>query len=159
MKIVRALFAVALLFGSALADSPAPKKETPTKPAPNANEVPLADAEAFLAFYNKFVDLAVAAKDDCAKLTKDANALVDGNLALVKKHQENRNAGKQLPKEIKDKMLARVKELMPVMNKCGTNEGFQAAMKRIEGDKKAPPPAKAETAKPETKPETKPVKK
>ena len=159
MKIVRALFAIALLSGSALADNPAPpKKETPTKPAPNANEVSMADAEAFLAFYNKFVDVAVAAKDDCVKLTKDANALVDANLALVKKHQENRNAGKQLPKEIKDKMLARVKELMPVMNKCGTNEGFQAAMKRIEGDKKAPksetkapPPAKTEPAKPAKK--------
>jgi hypothetical protein len=64
----------------------------------------------------------------------------------------------QLPRQ-EMQLLARVKELMPVMNKCGTNEGFQAAMKRIEGDEKAPPPAKAEAPKSESKPETKPVKK
>src|SRR5688572_14867261 len=74
-NLVRSLLLVTALGGLAVAD--APKKDAP-KPTPT-NEVPMADAEQFSVMYFKFVDIAVAAKEDCAKLTKDTNALIDGN--------------------------------------------------------------------------------
>ncbi len=187
MKFLRSFAIVAVLAGSAYADTPAPKeapktaeKKAPDKaPAktdttkPAANELPAADVEKFLAFYNKFVDTVVAAKEDCAKLTKDVNGLIDANQALIKKIQEAKAAKKELPQAAKDKMMGRVKEMMPAMQKCSSDPGFQTAMKRMEGDKAAastPPPAKVEPAKapaktdttktaPTTKTDTKPATK
>src|SRR5215208_808132 len=131
MKIfVRSLFfATAALVGTAAAQpapTPAPKKapaeKAPAKTTPPADtkraEVAPADVEQFLVFFNKFVDTVVAAKEDCAKLTKDVNALIDANAALVKKFQEAKAANKELPQAAKDKMMSRVKEMMPALNKC-----------------------------------------
>jgi hypothetical protein len=160
MKIfVRSLFiATAALVGTAAAQpapTPAPKKapaeQAPAKTTPPSDtkraEVAPADVEQFLVFFNKFVDTVVAAKEDCAKLTKDVNALIDANAALVKKFQEAKAANKELPQSAKDKMMSRVKEMMPALNKCSQDPGFTAAMKRMEGGKAAPPPAKTEPAK------------
>ena len=162
MKIfVRSLFIATALVGSAAADTQPPAKKAPAEKAPPAKDakapagdakrevVAAADVEQFLGFFNKFVDTVVAAKEDCAKLTKDVNALIDANAALVKKFQEAKAANKELPQSAKDKMMSRVKEMMPALNKCGADPGFSAAMKRMEGGKTAPPPAKTEPAKTE----------
>jgi|MudIll2142460700_1097286.scaffolds.fasta_scaffold10413_4 hypothetical protein len=163
MKIlVRSLFIATALVGTAAADTaaPAPKKaptteKAPAKTTPPADtkkaEVAPQDVEKFLAFFNKFVDTVVAAKEDCVKLTKDINTLIDANGDMLKKIQEAKAANKDLPQAAKDKMMSRVKEMMPAMNKCGSDAGFQAAMKRMEGGKStasAPPPAKTETKAP-----------
>lgn len=157
MKIfVRSLFIAAALVGSASAQTP--KKTPSTEKAPTKSppaetkraELPPKDVEEFLAFFNRFVDTVVAAKEDCAKMTKDVNALIDTHTPLVKKIQEAKAANKDLPQAAKDKMMSRVKEMMPALNKCGQDPGFTAAMKRMEGGKAAPPPAKA-PAKTETK--------
>lgn len=165
MKIfVRSLFIAAALVGSASAQTaPAPKKAPTTEKAPTKTppadtkraEVPPKDVEEFLAFFNKFVDAVVAAKEDCAKMTKDVNALIDAHAPLVKKVQEAKAANKDLPQAAKDKMMSRVKEMMPALNKCGQDPGFTAAMKRMEGGKSAPPPAKTEPAKTPAKTDTK----
>ena len=166
MKILRSLLLATALVGTASAQpapTPAPKKAPPAEKAPapakdtkapadtKKTEVSPADVEQFLGFFNKFVDTVVAAKEDCAKLTKDVNALIDANAALVKKFQEAKAANKELPQSAKDKMMSRVKEMMPALNKCSADPGFTAAMKRMEGGKAAAatPPAKTEPAKTE----------
>jgi hypothetical protein len=162
MKVfVRSLFIATALVGSAAADTQTPPaKKAPAEKAPPAKDakapagdtkrevVAPADVEQFLGFFNKFVDTIVAAKEDCVKLTKDVNALIDANAPLVKKFQEAKAANKELPQAAKDKMMSRVKEMMPALNKCGADPGFSAAMKRMESGKTAaPPPAKSEPAK------------
>ena len=156
MKILlRSLLLATALVGTASAQTPAPKKAPPAEKAPpkapdsKKTEVPPQDVEQFLTFFNKFVDTIVAAKEDCAKMTKDINALIDANAALVKKFQEAKAANKELPQAAKDKMMSRVKEMMPALNKCSADPGFTAAMKRMESGSKtsAPPPAKTEPAK------------
>lgn len=159
--LVRSLFLTAALAGSAAAQAPTPtpKKAPTTEKAPAADakkaELPAKDTEEFLAFFNKFVDTVVAAKEDCAKMTKDVNALIDANQPMIKKIQEAKAANKDLPQSAKDKMMGRVKEMMPAMQKCGQDPNFQAAMKRMEGGKAstpAPAPAKTEApAKTDTK--------
>ena len=159
---VRSLFIAAALAGTAYADQPAPpatKKPAPTeKKAPTTTqpsevkkaELSPAEAEKFLVFFNKFVDTVVAAKEDCAKLTKDINVLIDANTALLKQIQDAKAANKDLPQATKDKMMSRVKEMMPAMQKCGQDPSFQAAMKRMEGkakgETKAPPSKTDKTA-------------
>lgn len=153
MKILlRSLLLATALVGTASAQPAAPKKAPPAEKAPKDTKAPAdtkkselsaADVEQFLGFFNKFVDTIVAAKEDCAKLTKDVNALIDANGPLVKKFQEAKAANKELPQAAKDKMMSRVKEMMPALNKCGPDPGFTAAMKRMEGKSAPPPPAKA----------------
>lgn len=159
MKIlVRSLLIATALVGSASAQTPtpAPKKaptteKAPAKTAPPADskraELSAQEVEQFLTFFNKFVDTVVAAKEDCAKLTKDVNALIDANAAMVKKFQEAKAANKDLPQAAKDKMMSRVKEMMPALNKCSQDPAFTTAMKRMESGKGSPPPAKTEPAK------------
>ena len=164
MKIlVRSLLLSTALAGVAAAQpapTPAPKKAPATEKAPakdtkapadtKKSELSAADVELLLTFFNKFVDTVVAAKEDCAKLTKDVNALIDANAATVKKFQDAKASGKDLPQDAKTKMFSRVKEMMPALNKCSNDPGFSAAMKRMESGKTttpAPPPAKTEPVK------------
>jgi hypothetical protein len=144
--LVRSLFIAGALVGAtASAQTPPAKKDpagekAPAKaPAGDAKKAEVApqDVEKFLAFFNKFVDTVVAAKEDCAKLTKDVNALIDTNGDMLKKIQEAKAANKDLPQAAKDKMMSRVKEMMPAMQKCQADAGFQAAMKRMEGGAKS----------------------
>jgi ElaB/YqjD/DUF883 family membrane-anchored ribosome-binding protein len=167
--LVRSLFIAGALVGAtASAQTPPAKKDpagekAPAKPTGEKKaEVAAPDVEKFLAFFNKFVDTVVAAKEDCAKLTKDVNALIDTNGDMLKKIQEAKAANKDLPQAAKDKMMSRVKEMMPAMQKCQADAGFQAAMKRMEGGAKAgAAPAKptepAKTTTPPAKP-TEPAK-
>jgi 2-oxoglutarate dehydrogenase complex dehydrogenase (E1) component-like enzyme len=109
----------------ALADKPAP--------APAKVEVSKADADRFMAFFNKLIDILVATQDDCAKMTTQLNAHLDANAALVKEMNSPENKNKDIPKEYKDKMNARVKkEMMPALQKkCIQDKGVQAAMERM----------------------------
>ena len=174
MKIlVRSLFIAGALVGAtASAQTPPAKKDpagekAPAKaPAadPKKAEVAPQEVEKFLAFFNKFVDTVVAAKEDCAKLTKDVNVLIDANGDMLKKIQEAKAANKDLPQAAKDKMMSRVKEMMPAMQKCQADPGFQAAMKRMEsGGKKdttpPPPPSSTKATEPaKTPPAKEPAK-
>ena len=148
----RSLVVLAVLAGVAGADSQQPKDKPK---APVKTEVSAADAEKFLAFFNKFVDTMVADKEDCAKMTRDINALIDANAEMVKKFQDAKAAGKELPADAKQKMLSRVKEMMPAMQKCGQDPGFNAAMARMQA--KAPP-AKEPAKTPDQKEKTPPKK-
>jgi hypothetical protein len=142
MKLLSSLTFVALLGLSApvLAEAPAPTPApAPAKPAP---EISSADADKFLAFFNKFVDVIVANKEDCVKMAKGLNGVIDSNKAIIAKANEAKASGKKLPKAMEEKMMARVKEMMPAMQKCGADKDVQAALQRLDDKKAAAAPGK-----------------
>lgn len=123
MKLLRVLVMFAVVAGSArgaLADPQARK------------EVSQAEAEKFLAFFDKFVDAVVANKDHCPKMATALNGVIDANQDVIKMANEAKAAKKQLPKAVEDKMMARVKEMMPAMQKCGADKDVKAAVSRLD---------------------------
>lgn len=149
--LIRSLLVAAVLAGIASADTPAPParkvpppaekdKPAPPKAPPQKTEVSAADAEKFLGFFNKVVDAMVANQDDCAKLTKEVSSIIDANVELVKKMQDAKAANKDLPADAKQKMLGRVKEMTPALQKCGQDPGFKAAMLRVNNRQEPQPP-------------------
>ena len=169
MKLLRTFTMIALLSGVAYAEAPpakAPAADKDKKAAPPADkkapppatdkkeEISTADAEKFLAFFNKIADAMVANKDDCTKLAGSLNGLIDSNGALLKMANESKASGKKLPKALEDKMMARVKDMMPAMQKCQADKGVADAMKRMDGGK-TDAPAKTDV-KPPAKTDAKP---
>lgn len=171
MKVLRSFTLIAALAGASTvyADTPAKAPAAGDKKAPDAKapaagagdkkdagqEVSKADAEEFYKFFEKFVDAIVANKDNCEKMAGAINSTIDANMALVKKANEAKAAGKKLPKELEQKMMEKVKVMMPGMQKCGSDKKVQDALKRMD-DKKAEP-AKTE-AKPAADPKAAPKK-
>lgn len=154
MKLLRSFTMIALLAGSAAYADTAPSKgsgapaPTTEKKAPAADakvEISAADAEKFLAFFNKFADAMVANKDDCTKMAAALNKVIDQNQAMIKLANDAKNSGKKLPKAVEDKMMKRVmSDIAPAMQKCQSDKGVMDAMKRMDGgDKAAPAPTKA----------------
>ena len=142
MKLVRT---VSLAFAFALAAPAAMAKGDDKKPADTAaSEVDKADVQKWLAFFDKIVDAVVADKDDCTKMAKDVNALVDANKELLDKAKAAVAAGKQLPDDAKKHMMQSAQKLGPAMQKCMNDKGVQAAFMRLdvggEHHDKAPPP-------------------
>ncbi len=95
-------------------------------------EVSQADGEKLLAFFGKFVEAIVQNKDNCGKMAKDVTSVIDANLDAVKLASEAKAANKALPKALEEKMMARVKELMPAMQKCGNDKDVKAAIGRLD---------------------------
>lgn len=119
---VVSVFVISLfLSGTAVADD---KKKR--------EEVSQADGEKLLAFFGKFVDAIVQNKDNCGKMAKDVTVVIDANLDAVKLASEAKAANKALPKALEEKMMARVKELMPAMQKCGNDKDVKAAIGRLD---------------------------
>ena len=129
MTLLRAL-AVLVLIG--LTASPALADDKKKR-----EEVSQADGEKLLAFFGKFVDAIVQNKDNCGKMAKDVGAVIDANPDAVKLANDAKAANKQLPKALEEKMMARVKELMPAMQKCGNDKDVKAAISKLEPPKKA----------------------
>jgi hypothetical protein len=130
MKLLRALSMIVVLGASTIVMAEGEKRE----------EVSAADAEKFLGFFNKFVDAVVTNKDACPKMASSINTVIDAHLDVLKQANAAREAKRKLPKAYEDKMMARVKEMMPAMQKCGKDKDVEAAISRM--DKKDP--AKAE---------------
>ena len=126
MKLVRAFTMVAILGAGTIASA---DKEAPR------DEVSQADADKFLGFFNKFVDSVVANKDNCPKMATAVNGVIDGNSEIIRKANEARAAKKKLPKATEEKMMARVKEMMPAMQKCGSDKDVQSAIARMDKKK------------------------
>ena len=126
MKLVRVFTMVAVLGTATIA---AADKEAPR------DEVSQADADKFLGFFGKFVDAVVGNKDNCTKMAGSINGVIDGNAEILRKANEARAANKKLPKAIEEKMMARVKEMMPAMQKCGSDKDVQAAIARMDKKK------------------------
>jgi len=126
MQLLRVLSFVAVLSATAFAgdkDQQQPKKD---------DEVSQADAEKFQTFFNKFVDAIVQNKDACPKMATAVTQVIDANQDVLKKANEARKAKKKLPKAIEEKMMARVKEMMPAMQKCGSDKAVQEAIAKMD---------------------------
>ena len=126
MKLLRVLvmFAVVATSGLAFADEP--------KGGEKRDEVSAAEAEKFLGFFNKFVDAVIQNKENCAKMAGAINGVIDANQDIVKKANEAKAAKKKLPKALEDKMMARVKEMIPAMQKCGGDKDVKTAVGRLD---------------------------
>ena len=128
MTSLRIFAIVALLFAasSARADDDKAKRQ----------EIPQADGEKLYAFFGKFVDAIVQNKDNCPSMAKAVTAVIDGNADAVKLANDAKAAKKQLPKALEEKMMTRVKELMPAMQKCGNDKDVKTAISKLDPPKK-----------------------
>lgn len=125
LRVLSPVVIVALLglsASSAMADGEKKKRE----------EVSQADGEKLLAFFGKFVDAIVKNKDNCANMAKEVSAVIDANADAVKLAAEAKAADKKLPKPLEEKMMARVKEMMPAMQKCGGDKDVKEAIKKMD---------------------------
>ena len=123
--------AVALLLGATVAHA---ETKAPAKPA----EVEPAEAERILDFFNRFADTIIANKDDCKKMAGAINSFVDSNADNIKKAKEIKDGKKRLPKAVEEKMMARLKEMVPAMTKCQKDADVKKALERAKGEDKKP---------------------
>lgn len=127
MKLLTTFTMLAILATTTLAGAEAPAAE------PKRVEISKAEGAKFLVFFNKLVDAIVQNKDNCPAMATAVNGVIDKNQAVIKKANDAKAAGKKLPKAHEDKMMARVKdEMMPAMQKCGSDKDVQAALMRME---------------------------
>lgn len=126
MKFLTSITMLAILTTTtvAAAEAPPPEKRV---------EVSKADGEKFMAFFNKMVAAIVQNKEDCPKMAAAVTKVIDAHQPILKKTNEQKTAGKKLPKALEDKMMARVKdEMMPAMQKCGADKDVQDALARMD---------------------------
>jgi hypothetical protein len=109
-----------------------------TKAPPKAVEVEQAEAERILEFFNRFADTIIANKDDCKKMAAAINSFVDSNAENIKRAKEIKDGKKRLPKAIEEKMMARLKEMVPAMQKCQKDADVKKALERAKGEEKKP---------------------
>lgn len=131
---IAAMLAVAMMLAApALAEPPAkPPAEKPIdKPA--REPVSDADAQRYLAFFEKLVAIVVANQNDCARMAAAIDAHVEANQALVKEVAEAKNRNKELPPAVKAKIQQKVKdELQPALQKCVQDKAVKAALERLQ---------------------------
>lgn len=142
MKLFLSVSLVLGLTAAAHADTKAADKAAPA--APTASD---ADAKKFIAFFDKIVDAVVADKDACPKMAADVNKLIDSNQDIIKMANEAEAAGKKLPKDAEDHMMASAKKMGPAMQKCGSDKDVNAAFMRLKSSKSSGGSAPAKTAK------------
>jgi uncharacterized protein (UPF0261 family) len=130
--IAATLAAAIALAAPALAAPPAEKPVD--KPA--RETVPPADAQRYLAFFEKLVAVVVANQNDCAKMAAAIDAHVEANQALVKEVALAKQRNKQMPPAVKAKIQQKVKdELQPALQKCVQDKAVKAALERLENPK------------------------
>jgi hypothetical protein len=83
----------------------------------------------WLAFFDELVDAVVADKDDCSRMSRDVNALIDQNAALVARAAALK--GTKLPEEAHKHMMASAQRMTGAMQKCGNDRSVQAAFQRL----------------------------
>jgi hypothetical protein len=123
------------------ADKPADKPAAPA-PAPDKAEkkelVPDAEAQRFVAFFDKLVAIVVATQEDCVKMAAGINGHIDANQALLKEMNDSKNKNRELSPAIKEKIQKKVRdELTPaITKKCSTDKGVEAAFNRMGAGRK-----------------------
>src|SRR5215468_1120036 len=136
--------AIALGAGPAVAEPPAkPPAESPGKPPaerpiekPPRETVSDADAQRYLAFFEKLTAVVVANQRDCAKMAAAIDAHVEANQALVKELADAKARNKQLPPAVKAKIGKKIKdELQPALQKCAQDKAVKSALERMENPK------------------------
>ncbi|MGE0399655.1 MAG: peptidylprolyl isomerase [Kofleriaceae bacterium] len=132
---MRSIACAAVLASSVLAHA------QPSSPPQEASEISAADSAKLLAFFDKLIPIMIANKDDCPKMAKAINGLVNQNAKMLKSVMGQLSNGKALPpadeQKLTDKMMKDAQSLMT----CVSDPAVNGAMKRIEDpDFKPPPP-------------------
>lgn len=135
--IAATLAAAIALAAPALAEPPVkPPAEKPPAEKPPRETVSDADAQRYLAFFEKLVAVVVANQNDCAKMAAAIDAHVEANQALVKEVALAKQRNKQMPPAVKAKIQQKVKdELQPALQKCVQDKAVKAALERLENPK------------------------
>lgn len=91
-----------------------------------------ADMEKFMAFFDKLVDIVVADKADCSKMSADITKHIDANAELLKKGEEARAKGQKPPKDVQDHLVAGGRKMAAALQeKCMQDKGVQGAISRL----------------------------
>jgi hypothetical protein len=92
------------------------------------------NVEAFLSWFDKLADNAVADQNDCAKMAADINKSVNDNQALIQAAQQAHKNGQQFTQDqLKRVMTDGQKIAQAVVAKCAQDQGVGAAIKRLPG--------------------------
>ena len=100
------------------------------KPAP---EMSSGDVSKWLTFFDKLVGVVVSdSSAKCSKLAGDVNVLVDANQDAVAVARAAHDAGKRLPPDAQEHVMAGVKKMIPAMQKCGQDDKVRAAFSKLD---------------------------
>ncbi len=108
-----------------------------------AVELSAADSAKILSFFDKLIPVMIANKDDCPKMAKAIDALVNQNAAMLRVVMKQLSSGKVLPPADEQKLTERMSKDAQSLMTCLSDPTVAGAMKRIEDpDFKLPPPPK-----------------
>jgi peptidyl-prolyl cis-trans isomerase A (cyclophilin A) len=133
-----AALASSLFLVDAHADQPTPPQ------APQ--ELSAADTAKLVAFFDKLIPAMLAHKDDCAKMTKAIDGLVNQNAAMLRTVMKQVTSGKVLPPAEEKKLTERMMKDLQNLGTCLADPAVNNAMKRIEDPDFKPPPPPANHA-------------
>jgi hypothetical protein len=120
----KTMLALALAIGVATARADAPKQ---TEMEPEL-------VTKLLAFFDRLVDVMVAAKADCEKMAKDATSVIETNKAVTEAATKAKKDGKKLPKDAIDHMGETARRAVPAVQACGGDGRLHKAFKLLDGE-------------------------
>jgi hypothetical protein len=100
------------------------------EPAPK--EMAAADVERWLAFWDKLVDTVARSQATCDKLATEVSSVIDKNKAAVAIAKTARAQGRKLPESAQQHMLDGVKQMVPVMQRCGQHDRVRSAFAKLD---------------------------
>lgn len=115
---------VAGLAGVAVADTPSP------------HEMPAADAEKWMTFFDKLVTTVVESAGACDKMASKVNAIVEANRDAIAIARTARQEGQKLPADKQARMIEGVKKMVPGMQRCGQDQKVRAAFAKLDLNRK-----------------------
>lgn len=95
------------------------------EPAPQ--QMAAADVERWLTFWDKLVITVAQSQVTCDKVAIDVSSLAERNRSAIAVAKTARTQGKKLPKAAQQHMLDGVKQMVPVMRRCGQHAKVRAA--------------------------------
>ena len=99
------------------------------KPAEYLNGV---DTERYLTLYDKVADIVAVDQKDCAKMAKEIDALLAGNMQIIETANAAAKNGKQLPRMAVTHVEQRATELVANIATCSPDKAVQKAFKKLE---------------------------
>jgi len=103
---------------------------------PTSQRMAAEDVTRWLAFWDKLVDTVVRAQATCDKLATDVSSVIEKNKTAIAIAKTARASGKKLPEAAQRHMLDGVKQMVPVMQRCGQHEKVRAAFAKLDVTRK-----------------------
>lgn len=102
------------------------------------DEMSEAETAKWLTFFDKLVTTVVRTSSaPCEKMASGVNTVIDANRDAIAVARAAHAAGKKLPQEAQEHMLEGVKQMVPAMQRCGTDGKVRAAFARLDLTRKA----------------------